>query len=56
MANEKSGSDHIWKLLKEGAPNNKDLLVVRGDPAKLEEVKRLLESQQKLHGIEVAKW
>jgi hypothetical protein len=56
MAQEKHGSDDIWQLLKSGAPNNKDLLVLRGDPQKLEEARRLLESQQKLQGIEVAKW
>lgn len=53
---EKLQGEDIWHLLKEGVPNNKNLLVLRGDPARLEEAKRLLESQQKLQGIEVAKW
>jgi len=55
-AQERYSSDSLWNLLKSGTPNNKDLLVLRGDPAKLEEARRLLESQQKLQGIEVAKW
>lgn len=48
--------EHIWSMLKTGVPTEKNILAFRGDPQKLEEIRKLLEGQQKLHGVEVAKW
>lgn len=49
-------NESIWEILKNGVPNNSNILSVRGTPKQLEEAKKLLESQERLRGIEVAKW
>jgi len=52
----KAQTNHLWEVLKHGTPTTGTILSIKGDPKQLEEAKRLLESHEKLRGIEVAKW
>jgi hypothetical protein len=53
MANKETAKQ-IWETMKSGSPSNQ--VVGSGDRKQLDDAKKMLESQEKLRGIEVAKW
>jgi hypothetical protein len=55
MSDKRDVKEQIWKILEDDVSDESNLNR-RGDSAKLEEARQLLTSQQKVGGLEVAKW